>query len=74
MMSKKTTIQSLPVRMGCSTKKGGDAHGGKQTLGSISALTMNAVYLEGMSMPEQITAAPIRYHQVREKSQEAANF
>jgi len=74
MMSKKTTIQSLPFRMGCSTKKGGDAHRGKQTLESTPATVMNAVYSKGMSMPEQITAAPIRYHQVKGKSQEAANF
>ena len=73
-MKSQTMIQSWPVRMGCSTLKGGDAHGGKQALGSIPATTMKAVYSKGMSMPEQITAAPIRYHQVREKSQEAANF
>ena len=63
LMMSKATIQSLPVRMGCSNQKGGDSHGGKQTLGSIPATTMNAVNLNGISMPEQIQAVPIGYHQ-----------
>lgn len=73
-MMSPTTIQSWPGRMGCSNLKGGDAHGGKQALGLIPASTMKAVYSKGMSMPEQIPAVPIRYHQVKGKSQEAANF
>ena len=59
LMMSKATMQSLPVRMGCSNQKGGDSHGGEQTLGSTTATTMNAVNLNGMSMPKQIPAVPI---------------
>jgi hypothetical protein len=73
-MMSKATMQSLPIRMGCSNQKGGDSHGGKQTLGSTTATTMNAVNLNGMSMPKQIPAVPIRYYLDKGKLQEAANF
>jgi hypothetical protein len=73
MKSKKTT-QSLAIKPGWPADEGGDAQRGKQTLELNPATAKNAVYLKGMSMPEQIPAVPIRYHQVREKSQEAANF
>lgn len=73
-MKSQTTIQSWPVRKGCSTLKGGDAHGGEQTLGLISASTMKAVYLKGISMPVQIQAVPIGYREARINLQEAANF
>ena len=73
-MKSQTMIQSWPVRMGSSNLRGGDAHGGKQTLGSIPASTMKAVYLKGISMPEQIQAVPIGHHEARGNLQEAANF